>query len=294
MEYIETYQEIKERRSKSIRGVLKHNALSVLSAVDKLKGAEKALNRPRVHFLYFHHVFKDEEKKLALLLEKMSKHHTFISYSEGVERILNRKIDKPYLILSSDDGFKNNMRAAEIMNKYDAKACFFINPSVIEQNNFESSKRFCREMLNFPPVEFLNWDDVEILQKMGHEIGSHTMDHINIAETPDAAVSGDMNRMHELLRRRCGEAKHFAFPYGRFSHFNEAGRKAVFDAGFLSCASAERGSHVNPKEPISREELCLRRDHMVFDWKLSHMTYFIARSAAAADANDNRFPYPRI
>ncbi len=293
MDYVRTYKEIKKRRSKSIRGVLKRNALSVLSAVDKLKGAEKALNRPRVHFLYFHHVFEDEEKNLDLLLKKMSKFHSFISYSEGVERILNGRVDKPYLVLSSDDGFKNNLRAAEILNKYGAKACFFINPSVIEHNDFESSRRFCRKVLNFPPVEFLDWDDVETLQKMGHEIGSHTMDHINIAETSDTAVTDDMDQMHKLLRRRCGEAKHFAFPYGRFSHFSEAGRKAVFDAGFLSCASAERGSHINPEEPISREELCLRRDHIVFDWNISHMTYFIARSAAAADANNNRFPYPR-
>jgi peptidoglycan/xylan/chitin deacetylase (PgdA/CDA1 family) len=293
MEYIETYKEIKDRRPGGIRSVLKRNALSVFSAIDKLKGAEEALKRPRVHFLYFHHVFKDEEENLDLLLKKMTDYHTFISYSEGVERILNGTIDKPYLVLSSDDGFKNNLRAAEILNKYGAKACFFINPSIIKRNDFESSKRFCREVLNFPPVEFLNWDDVETLQEMGHEIGSHTMEHINIAETSNADVTDDMNHMRELLQRRCGEVKHFAFPYGRFSHFNEAGRKAVFDAGFISCASAERGCHINPAEPISHDELCLRRDHMVFDWKHSHMTYFIARSAAAADANDNRFPYPR-
>src|SRR5205814_3914219 len=124
----------------------------------------------------------------------------FISYAEAVEKILNSEIDKPYIAISSDDGFKNNIRAAEILNRYGAKACFFINPSIVSETNYEKIKKYCREKLNFAPVEFLNWQEIEQLQRMGHEIGSHTMDHIDIGKTPAERIKIDIEKSYEVLK----------------------------------------------------------------------------------------------
>ena len=79
----------------------------------------------------------------------------------------------------------------------------------------------------------------------------HTMDHINIAKTATEDIVEDCRKSIDILKSRCGDVKHFAFPYGRFFHFSEIGRKAVFASGFASCASAERGCHVNPDRDIS-------------------------------------------
>jgi len=168
-----------------------------------------------------------------------------------------------------------------------------INPSIIGCDNFDKVKKYCRKRLNFPPVQFLNWNDVEQLLKLGHEIGSHTMEHINIANAPEDLIIEDMQKTYEILKRKCGEIKHFAFPYGRFSHFNEIGRKAVFNAGFKSCASAERGCHINHHEELSRKELCIRRDHMILDWDIEHIKFFIAKNSKFAEANNNLYPYDR-
>ena len=70
---------------------------------------------------------------------------------------LNNKIDKPYIAFSSDDGFKNNLFAAEILNNYGASACFFINPGLVEECDFQKIKNHCRNKLHLPPIEFLNW-----------------------------------------------------------------------------------------------------------------------------------------
>ena len=64
------------------------------------------LKKPRIQFLYIHHVFKDELKNFDILLKSLSAHHEFISYSEGVDKLLKGEIDKPYIIISSDDGLK--------------------------------------------------------------------------------------------------------------------------------------------------------------------------------------------
>lgn len=291
MNYFEHYSQVKKYNPHGLRGQLRNAALTGLGLVDKLKGIERDLQRPRVQFLYIHHTFKDEEARLERLLERLAVHHSFISYSEAVERILERRIDRPYISISSDDGFKNNLRTAEIMDRHNAKGCFFINPSMIGETDFATIAQHCKDRLNFPPVEFMDWDEVMHLQQNGHEIGSHTMAHINVAGTPAATFVEDCARSYETLTKRCGAVHHFAFPYGRFFHFNDAARRAVFEAGFTSCATAERGCHINHGTTLKREELCILRDHVVLDWPIDHVLHFLARSSRNATPRNNLFPY---
>ena len=291
MKYFEHYNEVKKTKPYGLRGQLRNAALTGLSVVDKMKGIERDLQRPRVQFLYIHHTFKDEEAKLDNLLKRLAVDHAFIPYSEAVERVLERRIDKPYISISSDDGFKNNLRTAEILDRYGAKGCFFINPSVIGETDFATIAKHCKDRLSFPPVEFLDWDEVGQLQQGGHEVGSHTMDHINVAETSPAAFADDCAKTYETLTRRCGSVSHFAFPYGRFFHFNERARKTVFEAGFISCATAERGCHIDHGTALKKEELCILRDHVVLDWPIDHIFHFLAKNSRNAVPQNNLFPY---
>jgi len=291
MKYFDTYKEIKQLKPEGLRGKLRRFALDGLSVWDKLKGTERELNTPRVQFLYIHHVFKDEEIALDKLLKRLSLNHEFLSYSESVGKILERKIDRPYVCISSDDGFKNNLRAAEILNAYNVKACFFINPSIVGNTSFDEIEKHCKDRLNFPPVEFMNWNDIERLQKMGHEIGSHTMEHIKVANTEKDIFLEDCSKTFEILQKQCGKAKHFAFPYGRYFHFNEMGRKIVFNSGFTSCASAERGCHINHDRSLLKQELCILRDHVILDWNIDHIFHFLANNARKATTSNNLFPY---
>jgi peptidoglycan/xylan/chitin deacetylase (PgdA/CDA1 family) len=291
MQYFDSYKEIKKIGLAGSRGAVSTIVLDGLAAFDKLRGIEKDLNKPRIQFLYIHHVFKDEAAKLDALLKKLSVNHSFLSYTDAVAKLTNGTIDKPYIVISADDGFKNNLRAAEVFNNYGINACFFINPGIIGETNYETIKAYCKKRLDLPPVEFLNWQDVEQLQKMGHEIGSHTMGHIDLATTSKEFITDDCHKTFELLHSKCGSAKHFAFPYGRFYHFNEIGRKAIFESGFISCASAERGCHINFGEKIPNEELCIRRDHVIADWDMEHIFHFIARNSRNASFKKNFFPY---
>ena len=290
MHYVETYKEIKALQHTGFRGMVRQAALDLLALREGWR-AEQLPATPRIQFIYVHHVFRDEEKQLEQLLARLQKSFQFISYNEAVDRLLNNNIDKPYLTLSSDDGFRNNLRAAEIMKQFDAKACFFINPALIGETDIQKIARHCDERLHLPPVEFLNWQEVDSILSMGHEIGSHTMQHINIANTSEEGIEEDMFRSYAALKEHCGEVAHFAYPYGRFFHFSEFGRKACFHAGFSSCATAERGCHINGQRPLQKEELCIRRDHVVLDWDINHILYFLGRGARRAKFENNFFPY---
>ena len=294
MSYVDTYDKLNKIKPNSIRSKLRNLALDGLSLLDKINDSDLLLHKPRIQFLYFHHVFSDERRPLEYLLKRLAMDFSFISYSEAVEKILHGDIGKPYIVFSSDDGLKNNLRSVEIFAHYGVKACFFINPYIVGQTNYGMIKLYCKERLTSPPVEFLNWADIEFLQNAGHEIGSHTMSHINAASTSSEIVTSELVDSYSVIMRRCGKVSHFAFPYGRFTHFNEIGRKAVFNAGFSSCASAERGCHINHTQTLLRESLCIRRDHIVLGWKLDHILHFIRNNSKKASLRNNLFPYDQI
>ncbi len=274
-----------------IRGRMRELALNGLTLLRSESETIALLSIPRVQFLYIHHVFQDEEKGLRNLLDFLATHHTFIPYGEAVQRVLKGTIDKPYIAISSDDGFKNNLSAGKILREYGISGCFFINPGITELTGYDAIADHCRNTLLFPPVEFLNWNEVDELKKMGHEIGAHTMRHMDIGKTEPALVQQDLEECYAIIKKRCGEAKHFAFPYGRFVNFNKAGKESCFQAGFISCATAERGCHTGAGRELKPDELCIRRDHVVLDWKLSHTVWFLTNNARKLDPKNNLFPY---
>ncbi len=284
--FITNYEEVRRVKPPAFRSYIRDLALKALA----LSANKKYLQQPRIQFLYIHHIFKDEEERLETLLEILARDHEFISYDKAVEKILTGAVDRPYITFSSDDGFKNNLRTAQILNAYNAKACFFINPGIIGETDYNKINQYCTHTLDFPPVAFLNWKEVAQLQKLGHEVGSHTMRHMNVAAATEQEVREDMEQTFSILTERCGEVKHFAYPYGRFFHFTPFGRRAVFEAGFKSCASAERGCHVNPASPIANTELCIRRDYTVVGNNIDHILYFLINNAKHADPANNLFP----
>jgi len=289
MNYTTHYNTIQSNHSP--RSVARLWVLNGLSLMDTIGNGEQKLKNSRIHFLYIHHIFEDEKAQLINLIEYLSKQHTFISYNEAIDKLLNNEVDKPYIVISSDDGFKNNIHAAEILNRYNIKACFFINPGLIGQTDYTFIKTHCETKLHLPPVEFMDWDDVELLLKQGHEIGSHNMYHSNMAKQSQHQVIDDLLESYDIIKKKTGTIKHFAFPYGRLSDFNEFARQKAFEIGYHSCSSAERGCHINHSHKLKPDELFIRREHIVLNWPLNHIRHFLIKAAKNASSITNLNPY---
>ena len=242
------------------------------------EGFAGALSSPRVHFPYFHAVPPREEGSFRRYIEALQIDHTFISYTDGVERVLRGPIDKPYVALSFDDGFLSNVRAAEILEDYGISGCFFIPPGFIETSLSvaEAMDHFGFSAGIDEPA--MSWADLERMKSAGHEIGNHTFAHPTISSMAPQQAVDEINRAAERIRSVLGSCRHFAWPRGRFFHFTDAAARAVFDAGHLSCASAERGAHVQIHGHDPRS-LCLRRDHQMTSWPTRHNRHFLARSS---------------
>ena len=288
--YTETYKEIKSEQNFSVRSSVRKITLDTIGVFDKFKN-EDALKKNRIQFIYVHHIFKDEEQKFRELIEFLLKYHSFISYSEAIKKILNNNIDKPYICFSSDDGFKNNLAGAKILEEYGIKACFFICPGIIGDNNYDHIKNFSKKYLELPPVEFLNWKDIDRLLASGHEIGSHTMTHRDLTSVSYNNLCDEIQLSYKIIKEHCGTIQHFAYPYGRYFHINETVRELIFDTGYQSCTSAERGCHVQQLNASEKEKLLIRRDHILLTWNLSHIKYFLRRNSLSKSLQHNKFPF---
>lgn len=268
---------------------VRHLALSSLASVYQLSGRLSSLDRNRVQFLYLHHIFEDEEAGFRRVLQYLNRRHALIGYSEAVERVWSGEIDRPYICFSFDDGLKNCLSAARILDEFGVPGCFFICPAMVGETDSQKLREFCVRKLTLPPTELLTWDDAETLLANGHEIGSHTMSHHVLSRITSEQAQDEIASSHEVLTRRLGSVKHFAWPEGLYSCFTATAARTVFQAGFQSCASAERGCHVNKVETV-RSDLCIRRDYIGAKWPLSHIAYFLMANSQFASAKSNQWP----
>jgi peptidoglycan/xylan/chitin deacetylase (PgdA/CDA1 family) len=124
----------------------------------------------------------------------------------------------------------------------------------------------------------MDWDDLERLQDRGHEIGNHTMHHVDLAATPEAARFVEIHQSRELLVRRLGSRAglHFAWPYGEARYINEDALREIRKAGHETCSSAVRGFHLPQAQ--SHESPVILRQHVAFHRPLSATEYFMRRS----------------
>jgi peptidoglycan/xylan/chitin deacetylase (PgdA/CDA1 family) len=257
-----------------------HSALGMWHSL--MPGTRSLLAQPRVQFLRLQHVFEDEEAGFRRLLRFLRRTHTLISYSEALRRATagGAEVDRPFVAISFDGGFKNCVRAAEILQEFNATACFFVCPAIIGEPDLKKLEEFCHRRLELrgPPVQFMDADDLEALKKAGHEIGGQTMTHANLARLTPEQASEEIGKCFEVINRNFGAARHFAWTYGKFADCTHECARMVFDAGFASCASGERGCH-GPNRASSDQAICVRRDRITAGAPLCHVKYLLAKAS---------------
>lgn len=259
------------------RNPMRRTTLSLMSRLYRMRRIiPSALDTPRVQFVYLHDIAEHEENDFRDLIAVLGKNHRFISYSEAVDRIRNNLIDAPYLSISFDDGFKSCIRATRILNEFGIKSCIFICPPIIGETDSQKVNYFCNQRLFVSHNEFLSWDDVGNIISDGHEIGGHTITHPNIAQLSIHEMEYEIGHCFKLLIEHLGQVRHFSWPFGRFHHFSARAANIVYDSGFESCASAERGCHTKATPELVK--LCIRRDNLQANWPIDHILFFLARN----------------
>ncbi len=265
---------------KRLRKLVRRTVLDACSATARLTGK---FNQPAddinvVQVALLHRIQPQEEQQFDEFVAWLVNNFNTVSYRKAIGIIQSRENCGPTMAVSFDDGFKDNLRAAEILHRHGVSACFFVCPSMVGETNEAAIRKFSFENLQKKDVRrFMNWDDLERLKSLGHEVGNHTMDHVYLMDQTDDQFIEQVGTAKEILDAKLGDTLHFSWPFGRYSHFKPQWVEVVLEMGHLSCASGERGGHRPQDDHEGPYANAIKRNTVDMEWPLSHSQYFLTR-----------------
>ena len=144
----------------------------------------------------------------------------------------------PTLAITFDDGYADNAEvAAPILDRLGLGATFFVTTGYIG-----TEQRFAWDRGLARPARLMRWEQVRELHRAGFGIGSHTVSHARLSQTPDASLRWELDASRRRLEAEMGEAVlDFAYPFGGPEDCGEAARGAIASAGYRSCFSCHGG-----------------------------------------------------
>ena len=133
-----------------------------------------------------------------------------LSLREAIPYIRGEKHGKVAAI-TFDDGFTNNFEnAAPILQTHGFTATNFIVVNQIGGSNLWD------QPLGIVKTQCMNHSQISSWLDMGHEIGSHTLDHVNLCRVDDDQALKQIADSRAALEERFGTSiVSFAYPYGQ-------------------------------------------------------------------------------
>jgi len=90
----------------------------------------------------------------------------------------------------------------------------------------------------------LNWDEIRIMSDAGITFGAHTHTHSILTRMPIEDAKKDIVHSKEIIENKLGmKVRHFAFPNGRKSDFNEDLKRYCREIGFSSVSTFNYGNN---------------------------------------------------
>ena len=193
-------------------------------------------------------------------------------------RSLHNALDKPTAnfmereaVLTFDDGrIGNATHARKVLADHGVPAVFYVCPGFVEGVEVPDHERY---------TKFMDWGHIQDLAAAGHEIGGHSMHHINQGNLTRAHVRFDANDCWSAIRRQLPvqyPLRHYAFPYGGVPAWSYESDFLL--AGWKSCVTTMprvengRGSR---HDPMRLSRWCPTSDMTLdgFIAQLSHMEH---------------------
>jgi peptidoglycan/xylan/chitin deacetylase (PgdA/CDA1 family) len=177
--------------------------------------------------------------QFAALCDFFARYFEVITLSELLELLRRRADVSRRLVITFDDGYRDNYQFAAVeLRKRGLPACFFVTTGFVgsDQSAPWDAKHSIRS-------EWMSWDEVRSLRAQGFELGAHTVTHPHLGRVAGAeAVREIAGSKAQLEAEVGGPILHFAYPFGTPDHMTEANRAIVREAGFSCCLSAHGGT----------------------------------------------------
>jgi peptidoglycan/xylan/chitin deacetylase (PgdA/CDA1 family) len=135
-------------------------------------------------------------------------------------------MSQPTLVsLTFDDGNADNFQVDAVLKQYGLRATFYIPSGLVGG------------------AAFMTWEQLRALQVDGHEIGGHTLDHVNIGELDPASLRHEVCDDRQNLIQHGFDPISFAYPFGGY---NQAAKQLVQECGYSDARTIGAGPEQVP------------------------------------------------
>lgn len=142
-------------------------------------------------------------------------------------------LSRPGVLLTFDDGFRNNYDvAADVLDQFGVKGFFFVPAGFIQLSGNQSAAReFVSQNLYLgrPPADWgdadyqpMSWDDLRDLIRRGHAVGCHGLNHVALGPTTDERVlRREIIEAKSVLEGELGtQVSSFCWPFGTLPSYS--------------------------------------------------------------------------
>lgn len=210
------------------------------------------MGRSRIVVLYYHRVgwvdvLSKPTRQFRAELAYLSRHYDCMTMRQLMDRLKSSQpLKRKTAVITFDDGYRDNfLNAFPELKRAGVPATFFVATGFIGSTRaFPHDTRAMERGLSVRDNwEKLTWDDLRLMQEAGMEIGSHTVEHVNMGSADEATMRREIQQSLETLNRELGDRQRcFSFPWGGPADVSPLAVQAIRDAGYYAATTTTHGA----------------------------------------------------
>lgn len=226
-----------------------------------------------------------EEKDINLFKKQLHflRHHFSNVTLDDLDEFMHNHVwkkDKPGIILSFDDGIENNYRiAAPILEELGFTGWFFTPINFVlcerkEQDHFAVERDiFGGRDPEHTEIQAMSAEQLRILEKRGHVIGSHTRSHHRFVGTDtEEALTYEIEDSKRQLEKILGHTvSTFCYPGGEEEHYTADAAAHIKKAGYLNAFMLNSALITYKTDPFE-----IQRSNVEPSWSLNLLKFQIS------------------
>ncbi|MFM7729300.1 MAG: polysaccharide deacetylase family protein [Flavobacteriales bacterium] len=261
----------------------------ILNTIKSLLGTMEYRLRPwkykptELVVLCMHSTPAERRAQFEKLLDFLLRHFRPLQPGQLNDYFQGKLSEGPYVLFTFDDGLKNNLLAAELIEKRGAKAVFFVVPNfvdAVEGRNYylKNIRSVIDQRVDHEPEDFepMNISDLKNLLERGHFVESHTLSHLlrnsSTIQEIENEIAGSKRWLSERLNNK---ATMFCSPIQSNYSVNSTSKKRIQQeyVYHFTTFPGLNGALLNP-------QLIYRRNIEVF-WSMGRIKYSLGKADLA-------------
>lgn len=221
-----------------------------------VRGIRRITGVRRASILLYHRVNDFADDPLTTRVRRFAEHmlvarryYTVVQSASLVESVRSRRpLPSDTVAIHFDDCYRDvHTHAGPILRALGFPACSFIASGYVGMDRV-----FAHDM-NTPPWALgnLHRDDVQAWARAGFEIGSHTVNHVDLGQCGrETALAEVTDSKRELEAMTGGPIALFSYPFGRKSNISDEVIQLIEKAGYEAVFSAHGGYVTGRSNPF--------------------------------------------